>query len=135
MQVPLAPQASVKAFTARVAGPVNVEFDGVVKSTWNLKLASVLALAPSDRRKLGSPAGGSVALSRSDASRLLTVVGALNETLVAGCPASICERFSAATLEPRKVVPAALNWLRSGSRRPARRSAWGSRGSWRSWNE
>src|ERR1041385_3170558 len=111
MHVPLVPQASLNAFTASVAGPVNVELAGVAKSTWNLKLASVLAAAPSESTKLGSPAGGRVALSRSEASRLATVVGALKETRVVACPASIWARLSAATLAPRNVVPAALNWL------------------------
>src|SRR5215471_1905464 len=111
MQVPLLPQASLNAFTASVVGPVNVELAGVVKSTWNWNAASVLALAPSDRSVLGSPEGGSMLPSRSAGSRLETLVGALNETLVAGWPASIAERSRAATLDPRKVVPAALNWL------------------------
>src|SRR5215469_13915221 len=111
MQVPLLPQASLKEFTASVLGPVNVELAGVVKSTWNWNAASVFALAPSERSVLGSPAGGSMLPSRSAGRRLETLVGALNEMLVAVWPASMAERSSAATLVPRKAVPAALNWL------------------------
>src|SRR5215467_3426715 len=111
MQVPPPLQARLKALVARLVGPVNVELPGVAKSTWNWKLASVFALAPSERRKLGSPEGGSVELSTSEARRLETEVGALNEMLVAGLPASMFVRLSAATLAPRNCVPAALNWL------------------------
>src|SRR5258708_1658283 len=110
MHVPLVPHASVKAFTASVVGPVNVELAGVVKSTWNFRAAGVWGAARGEGSGLGPPAGGGVALSRSDASRLDTLVGALNDTIVAAWPASICERFRAATLVPRNVVPAALNW-------------------------
>src|SRR5215472_4572334 len=102
MHVP-PPQASLNALVARLVGPVSVELAGVVKWTWNWKAASVLALAPRDRTLFRSPAGGWVLLSRSDARKLLTFVGPLNEMLVAGWPASIAERLSAATLGPRNV--------------------------------
>jgi hypothetical protein len=43
MQVPPPLQASLKAATAKLAGPENVEFDGVVQSTWNLQRLRLFA--------------------------------------------------------------------------------------------
>lgn len=42
-QVPPLVQASLNGCTAKLVGPVNVEFAGVVQSTWNLHRLSVLA--------------------------------------------------------------------------------------------
>jgi hypothetical protein len=69
MQAPPPWQGSVNAAVARLVGPVKVELDGLTKSTRNLKVASVLALAPRPTMKLGSPEGGGAALSTSEARR------------------------------------------------------------------
>ena len=45
-------------------GPVNVEFDGVVKSTWNLQMFN--EFEPKFTKAFGAPAGGADAPSRSD---------------------------------------------------------------------
>src|SRR5437763_13580955 len=106
MQVP-PPQASENGSVASVVGPANVELAGVPKSTWNWNTARLSAPAPSEETRSGEPAGGGVAPSRSDGSRLATSVGASNETEVAGCPASMPDRARAATLAPRNWVPVA----------------------------
>src|SRR5205807_9341294 len=61
----------VKAVTGMTVGPVNVEFPGVAKSTWNLNRLRLLL--PKNTRKLGDPAGGAVAPSRSEGSNPPTV--------------------------------------------------------------
>src|ERR1035441_1831158 len=62
-------QSGVKAATGIRVGPVKVEFAGVVKSTWNLN-RSRLALpeGSSTITKLGVPAAGGVAPSKSEGS-------------------------------------------------------------------
>ena len=65
--MPPPPQAAEKAATGSVAGPVKVELDGVVKSTWNLKKFRLLV--PKFTRKFGEPEGGAIAPSKSDGRR------------------------------------------------------------------
>src|SRR6266516_4780925 len=62
------PHAGVNPATEMVLGPVNVEFAGVAKSTWNRHARR--AFDPKSSRVFDSPAGGEVDPSRSEGSRL-----------------------------------------------------------------
>src|SRR6516165_212862 len=92
-------QISLKGATGIRPGPVNVEFAGLAKSTWNRKMnKSVASAMPS--MKLGAPAGGAVVPSRSDGSRLDTLDGCWKQTAVAALPASMFARSYAHAMAP-----------------------------------
>src|SRR5438128_9884972 len=91
-------QAGVKAATARFVGPASVEFAEVAKSTWNFQRFS--ELVPKLRKKLGDPAGGGVAPSRSEGKRLSMLEFNWKHCAVAASPASICARSNAHTPAP-----------------------------------
>src|SRR6266700_197032 len=65
-QAPPPLHAAVNAATGTLIGPVRVEFDGVVKSTWKRQIFR--ELVPKFTNTLGAPAGGAVEPSRSDGS-------------------------------------------------------------------
>src|ERR1700674_1701394 len=66
-QYPVALHNGVKAATGINVGPVKVVFAGVVKSTWNLNISRLaLPEGSSSMKKLGVPAAGGVAPSRSE---------------------------------------------------------------------
>ena len=74
------------------------------KSTWNLYRFSVFEV-PSSMKKLGEPAGGGVEPSRSDGSRLASLVPSWKHCPVAAAPASIAVRSSAQAAGPAKDPP------------------------------
>src|SRR5216684_8894189 len=96
-------QASVKAATGILIGPVNVELAVFAKSTWNRKTFS--ELLPKLTKKLGDPAGGAVTPSRSEGSRLATLDACWKQTIVAAAPLSIAVRLNAQALAPTKELP------------------------------
>src|SRR5260370_33600635 len=92
-------QTSLNGATAISTGPVNVEFPGLAKSAWNRKRFRSLESARSTK-KLGEPDGGSVLPSRSEGSRLATLLW--KQICVAAAPASIAARFSAQAPRPQE---------------------------------
>src|SRR5262245_22736844 len=101
--VPDGAQASENDGTVTDAGPVNVVFAGVVKSTWNFQSASVVFVL-SATSGLGAPAAGSVRPSKSPGSRPPNWLLVLKHCCVAAAPVSIFARSKAQTFEPRKAV-------------------------------
>jgi hypothetical protein len=99
MHVPVDAQASVYGATLMAVGPVKVELEGVVKSTWNLNRFSVVDV-PSSKKKLGEPAGGAVVPSKSAGSKLASLVPLWKHCMVAAVPASIAARFRAQACGP-----------------------------------
>ena len=98
------PQASLKELTGIEVGPVKVEFDGVAKSTWNLKRPSALVLE-SSIKKFGSPEGGGELPSRSEGRRLATLELFWKQMAVPALPASILVRSKAQACAPTKAPP------------------------------
>src|SRR5438270_13430359 len=90
--------AGVNPGTVMIVGPLNRELLGVAKSTWNLKKCSVVVLNRS-AKKLGSPAGGRVAPSRSDGKNEPSWL-LVKQIAVAALPASIAERLYAYAFAP-----------------------------------
>src|SRR5260370_9575136 len=82
---------AVKGATPIKVGPEKLELVGVAKSTWNWKRFRWVESARSTR-KLGSPGGGGVLLSRSEGNRLPTLLGSWKQMDVAEFPASIFVR-------------------------------------------
>src|SRR6476661_8060247 len=85
-------------------GPVKVEFCGLVKLTWNFQRNSALEPGSTLMTKLGEPAGGCVAPSKSEGSQLayveFTEVKLKCTSAGADAPASIALRSNAATSGP-----------------------------------
>src|SRR6516225_2788851 len=103
MQAP-PPQASLKAATGMLVGPVKVESLGVVKFTWNFQRLS--ELVPKLRKKLGLPVGGGLAgPSRSEGNKPPKLELSWKHCSVAACPASIAVRSRAHARPPTKVFP------------------------------
>src|SRR5947209_13532975 len=76
---------------------VKVELAGVRKSTWKFQVSmrGVALLLFKPAYGLGAAAGGSARPSRSAGSSVRTIVPMLDDTAVAGTPASIAARSSA----------------------------------------
>src|SRR5436309_7242726 len=81
----------VNAATGTTVGPVNVEFAGVAKSTWNLKRLRLLV--PKNTMKLGEPAGGAVLPSRSEGNKPPIELPCWKHIWVAGWPLSMAVRL------------------------------------------
>src|SRR5436189_3378519 len=106
MQSRVSTQGSVNAPTPdNVVGPLKVELLGLAKSTWNFQSCSA-PLRSSSIRKLGEPAGGPAPPSRSEGSRLYSVVASVKHTRAGdAAPASIAVRANAQASGPRYDVP------------------------------
>ena len=102
MQVNVDEHAGVNPGTVIMVGPLNLELLGVTKSTWNLKRCNVVVLNRSTK-KLGSPAGGRVAPSRSDGRKENSCV-LVKHTADAEVPANMAERLYAQDFAPAKAV-------------------------------
>ena len=94
-------------------GPVNVEFVGVTKSTWNLNKSRLVLLEGSNSiTKFGVPAAGGVDPSRSDGNMPNCELFCWKHCMVAAAPVSILLRSEAQTFAPTKEVPEALKLLK-----------------------
>src|SRR5258708_24583969 len=102
MHVP-PPQAVANAATGTLVGPVSVVLAVFTQSTWNFHRLS--EFVPKFSRKFGEPAGGAVALSRSEGRTPPKALVSWKHCCVAGCPLSIDVRSKAHSLLPWNELP------------------------------
>src|SRR3954447_18829246 len=98
MQERVPEQSTLKAAVLSVVGPVSVELAELAQSTWNFHICR--ALLPRAMKKLGVPAVGGVAPSRSEGKRVPKLVLRLKRWKEAGWPASILARSNTMALGP-----------------------------------
>ena len=106
-------QSGVKAGTGIRVGPLKVELLVLSKSTWNANIDRLaLPSGSSSIKKLGVPAAGGVAPSRSDGNIPNWLEFCWKHWMVAALPASILVRSAAQTFAPTKAAPAILKLLK-----------------------
>src|SRR5437867_3503420 len=87
-------------------GPKKVEFLGFAKSTWNFQRFNAPVAVSTFMTKFGEPAGGAIAPSRSEGSRLANALVSWKHTNAgAATPCVMAMRSHAHVSAPVKVLP------------------------------